>query len=77
MVVICSPGSMVTDRLVRAVLGERWRSVTDTLNENAPDAVGVPDRTPALLRFRPGGKVPDATFHVYGSSPPLAVRTAL
>ena len=63
VVVMCSAGTIVTDRFVLAVLGERWESVTDTLKMYVPGAVGVPDRLPALFRARPGGKVPEVVLH--------------
>jgi hypothetical protein len=53
---------MLIEKLPFATLGGCWESETATVNEKPPDAVGVPDNTPALLRLRPGGKCPDATF---------------
>jgi hypothetical protein len=38
-------------------------------------AVGVPDRTPAVLNCRPAGS-PLETVHVYGETPPDAVKLA-
>ena len=39
-----------------------------------PVALGVPLITPELLRFKPGGRVPETRDHVYGDVPPVAVR---
>jgi hypothetical protein len=54
-------------------------SVTCTVNELDPTAAaeGVPDKTPARLNDKPGGACPDATDHVYGGLPPLAVKLPL
>jgi hypothetical protein len=35
-------------------------------------AVGVPVRTPAVLKVKPAGSAPDASAHVYGVVPPVA-----
>jgi hypothetical protein len=51
-------------------------SVTWTLKLVGPKAVGVPLITPAALMLRPGGNVPDASAHVKGCRPPMAVRVA-
>src|SRR5215471_2859058 len=48
-------------------------SETRTLKLKSPTVVGVPKRTPALLKLRPGGKTdPGATCHVSGAIPPDA-----
>ena len=60
----CDAGAIVTGKLALATLGGCSASATVTLNEKLPDALGVPDRAPALLRLSPGGKLPDATFQV-------------
>ena len=39
-------------------------SVTVTVKLKVPDAVGVPEITPALLKLKPAGKVPGGTLHV-------------
>jgi hypothetical protein len=47
-------------------------SATFTLNENVPDAVGVPLSNPLLLdSVNPPGKEPDDIDQVYGAVPPL------
>jgi hypothetical protein len=45
----------------------------ETVNVKAPDAVGVPDRTPAALSDRPVGRVPLLTANV-GAGLPEAVN---
>jgi hypothetical protein len=47
-------------------------SVACTVTEKLPEAVGVPDMTPAELIERPLGR-PEAD-HVYGGVPPVAAR---
>jgi len=49
-------------------------SVADTVNENAPATVGVPDKTPAGESVSPGGSAP-AAVNVYPVPvPPLTTR---
>jgi hypothetical protein len=43
---------------------------------DVPAAVGVPDRTPALLKVNPVGSVPEVTLKVYGTTPPVALIVA-
>lgn len=50
-----------------------FASVTTTLNENVPPAVGVPESTPFDARLKPPGSVP-VDDHVYGVVPPLAAK---
>jgi hypothetical protein len=52
-------------------------SVAVIVNVLVPAAVGVPERTPALLRAKPAGKVPAVIVQVMGVVPPLAVRVRL
>jgi hypothetical protein len=47
-------------------------SVTFAVNENEPDAVGVPEMVPAEESVRPAGKAPALTLQAYGVVPPLA-----
>jgi len=49
-------------------------SMTNTVNENGPVAVGVPDNKPALDNPVPVGTAPLLTLQVNGSVPPVAVR---
>lgn len=39
-------------------------------------SVEIPEITPALLRLKPGGKLPEETAQVYGGVPPVAVSVA-
>lgn len=40
-----------------------------------PDAVGTPEIVPDEVSVRPAGNAPLLTDHVYGATPPRAVRT--
>ena len=42
-----------------------------------PTAVGVPERTPAVVSVSPLGRAPVVTVKVYGLTPPLAVMVWL
>ena len=56
---------------------DEFVSITCTIKLDVPVAVGVPDITPVeLLRVKPFGRVP-VFDHVYGSTPPVAVRVWL
>ena len=44
-----------------------WASVAVTVNENGPDAVGVPDSRPALVSVNPAGKARLVTGKAKGS----------
>ena len=58
-------GFTMTLRLAVAVCGVGVaESVTVTLNEKVPKAVGVPDSTPAELSVIPVGSAPPLTAHV-------------
>ena len=46
-------------------------SVELTANKYAPPVVGVPVRTPAWLRLRPGGKEPEAILYTIGAELPV------
>jgi hypothetical protein len=73
--VICrvgAPPATVTLRLAVAVCAGVLESVTFTLKENDPVAVGVPLIWPELLNVKPAGNAPDATVQVYGVFPPEA-----
>jgi hypothetical protein len=50
-------------------------SVTFTVTEKLPEAVGVPDMTPAELTERPLGR-PEAD-QVYGGVPPVAANACV
>ena len=49
-------------------------SVTCTVKLAVPVAVGVPLRTPPLLKLNPAGKLPDASDQLYGVVPPVAAN---
>ena len=49
-------------------------SATCTVKLLVPAAVGVPLMTPALLKLKPAGSVPELTDQVYGVVPPLAAN---
>ena len=52
-------------------------SVTLTVNEEVPDAVGVPEIAPVdALSVSPAGSEPLLTLHEYGVVPPLACNVA-
>jgi hypothetical protein len=51
-------------------------SVTCTVNDAVPAAVGVPEITPVdATRLNPAGNVPALTLQLYGVVPPLACST--
>ena len=52
-------------------------SFTAIVNVVMPTAVGVPDRTPALLKLSPAGSVPEFTVHESAPVPPDAASAAL
>ena len=52
-------------------------SVTCTVKEEVPVAVGVPEITPVdVTRVRPAGNVPALRLQLYGVVPPLACNVA-
>ena len=78
VVVIASVAALMTNVEARvAVCAGVPESVAVIVNVLVPAAVGVPERTPALLRLRPGGKVPAVTVQVYGAVPPVATSVRL
>ncbi len=54
------------------LLSTRW-----TVNVNAPPPVGVPIKTPPVESVMPGGKVPVASVHVSGPTPPCSRRISV
>ena len=64
-------------RLKSAVEDRPFRPATCTVKLALAVDQGVPLITPALLRIKPGGRLPAASDHVYGVSPPLAVKVWL
>ena len=63
VVITCSTGLMEMGNIALATLGGCSESATFTLIPKPPAVVGVPYKTPALLKLSPGGKLPEATFH--------------
>ena len=77
VVVILSPPDLLLMVTVRAFVGlcaGDSESVTLTLKDAVPLAVGVPEITPAVESDNPAGKLPAAKDHVSGDTPPVAVR---
>ena len=69
-------GAMVTVCSCDAVNGGGLESATWTVNLNVPALVGVPVIAPSEGDiFRPGGRLPDTTDHVYGPMPPCTLKT--
>jgi hypothetical protein len=61
-------------RLVEALCAGELESVTFTVNDDVPAAVGVPLICPELLNVNPAGKVPEEIDQLYGVFPPLAAN---
>ena len=77
-VVIASGSGLITRVAARvAVCAGDPESVTVTVNEADPAAVGVPERTPAVLSAKPAGSVPEVTSQVSAPVPPVATRIRL
>jgi hypothetical protein len=55
-------------------LGGVAESVTVTVKLKVPNAVGVPESTPAELIITPVGSAPDVIAHMYGAVPFEAFR---
>jgi hypothetical protein len=55
-----------------AVFGLDAESFAWMVKLTEPAVVGVPDRTPEVLKLRPAGAVPELTDQVYGGVPPVA-----
>ena len=53
------------------------KSVAVAVKLKEPEAVAVPERTPAGLSVTPEGSAPEVTENVYGPTPPEAVSVAL
>ena len=49
-------------------------SVTFIVKPKEPEAVGVPEITPAVDNVRPPGRDPEARLQEYGEVPPLASK---
>jgi hypothetical protein len=59
-----------------AVFAGALESVTRTVKDTVPDAVGVPLITPPLLTLNPAGKDPPESDQLYGVLPPVAAKVA-
>ena len=68
---------MVIDSVAVAVSAGELLSCAATEKLEVPTAVGVPEMRPVLDKLRPGGKLPEATFHVYPGVPPVALKLPL
>ena len=64
----------LTCRVSALVAVRELASVTCTMKVELPVAVGVPLNSPALLKVRPAGSVPDVIAQLNGAVPPEAVR---
>ena len=77
--VICTgvmEAEMVILRLAAALCTGEVESLTFTVKEEAPAAVGVPLICPELPRVRPAGREPELSDQLYGVVPPLAASEA-
>jgi hypothetical protein len=52
------------------------RSRTWTLKALGPGVVGIPEISPSVARVSPAGRLPEASDHRSGRSPPVAARVA-
>ena len=73
LVVVIFSGEL-TARLTARFVEKLLASVTCTVKLAVPAAVGVPLRTPPLLKLNPAGKLPDASDQLYGVVPPVAAK---
>ncbi len=65
----------VSENCFDAVFAGEAESVTVIVNVDVAAVVGVPKRTPDVLKVRPAGRVlPPATVQVNGVVPPVAAR---
>jgi hypothetical protein len=73
----CAPAATTILKFAVALSTGALLSVTFTVNENVPDAVGVPLICPPPLNVSPVGNVPELILQLYGVAPPLALSVAL
>src|SRR5471030_2180035 len=66
-------GQVVTLTVYDRVPVQPLLAVALSVKVELPAVVGVPERTPAVVRVSPAGRVPLDTVKVYGLLPPLAV----
>lgn len=67
---------IVIEKLFVDVCAGEDESVTLTVKDDVPAAVGVPLICPALLKESPAGSEPELIDQLYGVVPPLATRNA-
>ena len=77
VVVTCSAGLTLIVKIPFATLGGCCESATETVNDEGPAVVGVPEMAPVLLSVSPAGRFAEETFQAYGATPPVAVTNAL
>jgi hypothetical protein len=78
VVIVTKPSMAMLNGAEVPVAGGISESATWTVNVEGPKVVGIPEIIPLLgSRLNPAGKAPLLTLHVYGISPPVAVRVAL
>ena len=78
-VVIATGGATVIENWREAMCGGVPVSATSTTNGKVPTTVGVPEISPAALKFNPGGSDPptsDQASALTGGIPPRAVSVA-
>ena len=68
--------AIVTLNVCVAVSAGELESVTCTVNDDVPAAVGVPEIAPALESVKPALSVPVVIVHLYGVVPPVALSDA-
>jgi hypothetical protein len=76
-VVICTAVTAAFTAMLRLavlVCAGELESVTLTVNEEVPAAVGVPLITPEVLSVNPAGKDPELIDQLYGVVPPVAAN---
>ena len=81
LVMVTNPSMDMLNMEEIPVAGGLSESATCRVNVEFPRVVGVPEIVAVPSGFEvsesPAGKEPLATLHVYGSTPPVAVRLAL
>ena len=72
VVIVTGTGKIMRVTCCVALNGVTEASVTLTVNVKLPMAVGVPERTPPVLRLRPAGRLPLEVDQVSVPAPPAA-----
>lgn len=70
------PATVMVNDFVFVNCGED-ESATFKVKVDDPTVVGVPERTPPLLKLKPAGSDPERTLHEYGVTPPVALKVAV